>query len=111
MADYQIHCDLNPTPGDCRDLTAKLVAYNTQFIETDRIDRIAVFIRNNGGEIIGGGTGWVKLNCPSSDIVGLAEELRGKGVGREMRGQIEQMARRRGCDHVHLHPFDLQALG
>src|SRR4030088_3350567 len=109
MADYHIQPEPHPTLEDCNELTAKLVAYNVRFVGTDPIDRIGVFVRNDAGEVKGGAIGWVKWNWLSVDIVWLSDELRGKGIGRELLNQIEQLAAGRGCDNVHLDTFDFQA--
>jgi len=110
MTYYRIQSELNPTSEDCKELTAKLVAFNSSKIAGNSIHRVGVFVRDHKDMIKGGIIGYTKWNWLSVDIVWLSQGLRGQRMGSEMLARIEQIAIQRGCAYAHLDTFDFQAL-
>ena len=70
---------------------------------------LAVFLRDEGGALVGGAYGYVNWNWLFINLVWLRESLRGGGHGRHMILALEQAARERGCTHAHLDTFSFQA--
>ena len=70
---------------------------------------LAVFLRDDGGAVVGGAHGYVNWNWLFINLVWLSESLRGGGHGRRMILALEEAARERGCTHAHLDTFSFQA--
>lgn len=73
-------------------------------------DRITILVRSDDGTIEGGllgGTywGWLYIS-----ILWLHKDLRGQGYGSQLVKMAENIARERGCHHVHLDTMSFQAL-
>jgi len=111
MAHYRIQLEPNPTAEDCKELAAKLAAFNSSKVAVNSIHRVGIFVRDHENMIRGGIIGYLKWNWLSVDAVWLSEDLRGRRMGSEMLVRIEQMAIQRGCVYAHLDTFDFQALG
>jgi GNAT superfamily N-acetyltransferase len=70
---------------------------------------LAVFSRDSARHIIGGAYGRTNWNWLHIHNVWVAEEERGKGLGRRLMLAIEAAAAARGCRHAHLDTFSYQA--
>ena len=57
-----------------------------------------------------GANGWTAFGWLHTDVLWLAENLRRKGLGREVLKAIEAEAQRRGCKFAKLETFSFQAL-
>ncbi len=72
---------------------------------------LAFVLRNPNGELLGGvignydNFGWLWI-----DSFWVSETLRGQGYGTKLINQIEQEARKNGCEHSHLTSFSYQAV-
>jgi GNAT superfamily N-acetyltransferase len=72
--------------------------------------RLAVFLRDPGGRVVGGLIGETAWRWLYVDAFWIDEALRGKGHGRAMLRAAEDRARLRGCTNAYLDTFDFQAL-
>ena len=54
MEAYQISLDVQPSDADIRTLVHNLVAYNDTQAELENWQRLAIFIRDDRGAIVGG---------------------------------------------------------
>lgn len=72
-------------------------------------DPLAVFVRNESGDALGGAWGYVNWNWLCIGLVWLPTTLRGEGLGRRVVTALEQAGRERGCVHAHLDTFSWQA--
>lgn len=111
MEAYQISLDDQPSDADIRTLVHNLVAYNDTQAELENWQRLAIFIRDDRGVILGGLNGHTHWGWLFIAHLWVAELLRGQGYGKELVTLAEQEAIRRGCRHAHLDTFDFQALG
>ncbi|KKC35100.1 GCN5 family acetyltransferase [Devosia epidermidihirudinis] len=63
------------------------------------------------GSVDGGLTGRISFNQLFVELLVVPERLRGQGVGRELMGRAEKLARERGCAGIWLDTFTFQAPG
>ena len=111
MANYNISMDDTPSEADIRLLIRSLVSYNDTQAERENWRRLAVFIRNDQGEIAGGLIGNTHWDWLFISHLWVAEPLRGQGYGTELVARAEREAVKRACRHAYLDTFDFQALG
>ena len=111
MADYIISSEDQPSEADIRALIRNLVSYNDAQGEKENWKPLAVFIRDEQGEMVGGLYGYTHWGWLFISHLWLAESLRGQGYGKELVARAEQEAVKRGCRHAHLDTFEFQALG
>jgi GNAT superfamily N-acetyltransferase len=86
-----------------------LKAFNLPFIGADQPQKLAIIVRNEQQEIIGGLLGETKWNWMYIGWVWITEKYRMHGIGRKLMGDAENEARTMGCDHTHLTTLDFQA--
>ena len=101
--------DLDPDPAHRETLRAKLVAWTNERIEPSGSRPLAITVRNESGEVIGGlwghtGRGWLYV-----DLFGLPPELRRDRVGSKLLAMAEEEAKARGCIGSFLDTFTFQA--
>jgi GNAT superfamily N-acetyltransferase len=70
---------------------------------------MGIFIRNPGGQILGGLLGDTYWGWLYVSILWIDERLRGQGYGEKLLAAAEQEAIRRGCSHAHLDTMSFQA--
>ena len=89
----------------------RLVAYNNS--KTGRIDYrpLAILIKDNADDVIGGLWGRTVYNWLFTELLFVPESLRGRGIGRFLIKQAEQEALSRGCHSAWLDTFEFQARG
>ena len=109
MKDIQITKEAQPIPEDLQILSKGLRDYNTSQVGYDDIQKIAVFVRDEDGEIMGcidGHTFWGLL---AIDHLWLHESLRGQGFGSQLLKAAEVEAVRRGCKQAIVDTTSFQA--
>jgi GNAT superfamily N-acetyltransferase len=70
---------------------------------------VAIFLKDEHGEILGGVLGHIWGKWPRVAILWLAEHVRRQGYGSQLLLAAEAYARERGCRHVQLSTFSFQA--
>lgn len=88
----------------------KLKTHNEKFASPDNHKELAVFLKNEAGEIKGGITGGTYWDWLYIDALWIDETLRHKGYGKELLETAEKEAKNRGCNHAHLDTHDFQAV-
>jgi GNAT superfamily N-acetyltransferase len=110
MADYRISLDEEPSEADIDALIRSLVSYNNTQAEKENWQPLAIFIRDDQGELVGGLYGYTHWGWLFISHLWVAASLRGQGYGTKLVTQAEQEAARRGCRHSFLDTYDFQGL-
>lgn len=104
--------ELTPAPsGEDLDVILKgLTAYNEAEVgPADRIP-LAVLIRDDGGDVIGGLSGYTSWGWLFTQLLFIPEQLRGQGMAAKLLDAAEAEARRRGCGGAWIDTFNPLAL-
>jgi GNAT superfamily N-acetyltransferase len=109
MDDSSLSIETAPTREDIAVLEAGLSTHALPFTGTGGFEPLAVFSRDPARRILGGAYGRTNWNWLHIHNVWVAEEERGKGLGRRLMLAIEAAAAERGCRHAHLDTFSYQA--
>ncbi|MBX3066521.1 MAG: GNAT family N-acetyltransferase [Anaerolineae bacterium] len=107
----RIDVDLNPSQADWDEVNRGLTAFNAPFTGADNYQRLAIFIRDEQDQIIGGLTGETYWDWLYVENLWLHESIRGQDYGTQIMTLAEAEARKRGCIRVHLDTLGFQALG
>src|SRR4051812_23821203 len=93
MDSYQIKIEENTFIEDIQALRRNLSEFN--FTQTaQRGQHITVFIRDGEAQIVGGCDGWTAYGWLHIDVIWLRENLRGKGLGRQVLEAAETESKR-----------------
>jgi GNAT superfamily N-acetyltransferase len=108
---YRLTVEDEPAKADVEVLPNGLEAFNEgRWPQHPRWIPLAAFVRSEGAIVAGlaGETycGWLFIR-----YLWVSEDLRGRGVGRELMAQAEARARDRGCHSAWLDTFSFQAPG
>jgi ribosomal protein S18 acetylase RimI-like enzyme len=85
--------------------------FNRQHAQPPGFQPLTVSARDDDGTVVGGlvgETGWQWLHV---DLLWVADDFRGRGVGRALLRAAEDAARERKCQFVYLDTLEFQALG
>jgi GNAT superfamily N-acetyltransferase len=88
-----------------------IVAYNDIHAEPDRQRVLAVLVKGDAGQVVGGLWGATAWQWLFVRLLWLPEALRGKGLGRDLLRRAEAEAVKRGCGKVWLDTYSFQARG
>jgi GNAT superfamily N-acetyltransferase len=91
------------------ELAARLVRFNEAKAGPLRQRHVALAIRDDDGELVGGLTGELFWNTLYVHVLWVNEELRGQRYGSSLLAQAEALAREHGCWCVYLSTFRFQA--
>ncbi|MFK4766935.1 GNAT family N-acetyltransferase [Rhizobium sp. ZW T2_16] len=106
------HIEVTASPiGEDLDVILKsLTAYNEATVgPSDRMP-LAVLIRDEQGQTIGGLSGYTSWGWLFTQLLFIPELLRGQGMAATLLQQAETEARRRGCRGAWIDTFNPQAL-
>lgn len=110
MADaYTLDIQGDADPKDIETVRNGLDAYNESRVGPTVWRPVNLFVRDEGGNVVGGLLGGTYWSWMYVDILWVAEELRGHGWGSRLLAQAEAIARQHGCIGVHLDTTDFQA--
>ncbi|KJD47187.1 GNAT family N-acetyltransferase [Paenibacillus terrae] len=90
----------------------KLIEFNAKHIPEDiqtRYEEINLTLKNDAGQVIGGLLSVLCWNWVEVDILWIDQSYRGKGYGSQLLGEIEQIAKDKGCAFIQLNTFTFQA--
>jgi GNAT superfamily N-acetyltransferase len=101
----------NPSEEDRLAILNPLLVYNDANIPDDRFERIAIMLRDEAGEAVGGL--WAKLyyDWIFVELLFVPESLRGQDLGSKLLAQVEEIAKEKACTGVWLDTFSFQAPG
>lgn len=110
MEQYSITVEEKPSDDDCRFLGRSLYEFNLSQTGLE-VGRIAVFLRDGEGNIIGGTLGSTPLARLHIDILWVRDDIRGQGYGTRLLLAAEQEAIKKACRYAHLETLSFQAPG
>ena len=99
----------NPTDEERQAILLPLRAYNAQKAGVSTPEPIALLVRDESGEILGGLHGRVFYRWLYIDLLSVPEQGRGQGIGSTLMQMAEDLAREKDCLGVWLDTFDFQA--
>jgi GNAT superfamily N-acetyltransferase len=99
----------DPDPSDLDFLEDQINAYNVAVTGIVDWYPLAIFVRDEHGQIAAGVSGGMWGGYLEIKNVWVREDLRGQGLGRQLLQAAEQQARARGCTQVLLDTHDFQA--
>ena len=99
----------DPDPRDLDFLEDQINAYNVAVTGIVDWYPLAVFVRDQHGQIIAGINGGMWAGYLEVKNLWVHEDRRGQGLGRQLLLAAEQEARARGCTQVLLDTHDFQA--
>jgi len=101
--------DSTPTPDEVQYLEDRLYDFNSEATCITDGRCLAVFVRDDGGRIVGGICGNTWGGTFEIRQFWVEESRRGQGLGTKLFLTAEQEARRRGCCQIVLATFSFQA--
>ena len=100
-----------PTSEETRLLGQGLNQHACEHLPRDGFNPVAVFVRNDDDEILGGVSGYLNWNWLQISLLWVDASLRGQGVGRQLMEKLESTGRDKGCAWAHVDTFSFQACG
>jgi ribosomal protein S18 acetylase RimI-like enzyme len=107
----RIELSLNPTNAEEHAIVLPLRAYNASKAGATTPEPIALLIRDDNNEILGGLYGRMFYQWLYVELLAVPEQARGQGMGSKLMHMAEDLAREKGCIGVWLDTFDFQAPG
>ena len=101
--------EFNPPWEKIKALRSQLRQYNRELGQTDQGTSLGIFLRDQQDNLTGGISAWVWGATVEINFLWLSENLRGRGIGRQLMLQIEQAAREQGAIQAVLSTFSFQA--
>ena len=99
----------NPADEDTRRLARGLAAHSRDFTDGEGFEPVAVFLRDETGEITGGVSAYLNWNWLQVSLLWVEKSLRGSGHGSQLMQNIEEVGRENGCTGAHVSTFGFQA--
>jgi GNAT superfamily N-acetyltransferase len=101
--------ETHPSPGDVDFLDTQINRFNIAVTGIDDWQALAIFVRDDGGEIIAGISGGTWAGYLQIASLWVRAEQRGQGLGRQLLLAAEREALARGCAQALLDTHDFQA--
>ncbi|MEX3777633.1 GNAT family N-acetyltransferase [Pseudomonas sp. MYb118] len=99
----------DPTPEDREAILAPLRAYNVAQAGDGKSELLALVVRDEQGEILGGLYGRFFYRWLFIELLSVPEQARGDGMGSKLMRMAEDMAREKACVGIWLDTFSFQA--
>ncbi len=106
---HSFQIESNPDPADVQRLWESLNGYNREHAEDENHIRLAIFLRDEQGKLVGGLLGDTAWGWLYTSALWLSEGLRKQGIGQRLMAAAEAEAIRRGCRHAAVDTMDFQA--
>ena len=100
-----------PTDEERQAILLPLRAYNASKAGVSMQEPIALLVRDDSGEILGGLYARVFYQWMFIELLSVPEQSRGQGLGLKLMRMAEDVAREKECVGVWLDTFDFQAPG
>jgi ribosomal protein S18 acetylase RimI-like enzyme len=105
----RIELSQNPTPEEREAILAPLRLYNAAQAGAANPQPVALLVRDDKGEILGGLYGRVFYQWLFIELLSVPEQARGQGLGSKLMHMAEELAREKACVGIWLDTFDFQA--
>ena len=99
----------NPTDEEREAILTPLRAYNEAQAGPPNAQLLALLIRDDNGEILGGLYGRFFYQWLFIELLSVPEQARGQGMGSKLMQMAEDLAREKECVGIWLDTFDFQA--
>jgi len=99
----------NPTDEEREAILIPLRAYNTAQAGPGNPQPLALLVRDDNGEILGGLYGRFFYQWLFIELLSVPEQARGQGLGSKLMQMAEDLARKKECVGIWLDTFDFQA--
>lgn len=99
-----------PSESDLSAIGDGITAYNDEDIGPSGRQPLAVLIRDDNGQVIGGLSGRIGWGWLFIQYLFVPEHLRGQGLAGKLLARAEEEARARGCRGAWIDTFNPQAL-
>lgn len=106
---YELTLENKPDGEEVRVLLEGLHFHNMVHSGAGEAEYLAIFLRDEERQIVGGMFGWTAYGYLRIDVLWVREELRGQGLGQQLLLAAEGEGRRRGCKFATLDSFSFQA--
>ncbi len=108
MPEYRLVVTEVPALDDIAVVEQGLTGYNEQYTTNDRLP-LCVSVKDSGGQVVGGATGWTDRRWLYLDCFWLPEAARKTGWGSRILAAAETEAKARGCGRARLFTYSFQA--
>jgi len=105
----RIECSQNPTDEEREAILTPLRAYNAAQAGPSNAQPLALLVRDDNGEILGGLYGRFFYQWLFIELLSVPEQARGQGMGSKLMQMAEDLAREKECVGIWLDTFDFQA--
>lgn len=105
----RIELSKNATAEEREAILTPLRAYNAAKAGATVSEQIALLVRNDSDEILGGLYGRVFYQWFFIELLSVPELARGQGMGSKLMQMAEDLAREKKCVGIWLDTFDFQA--
>ncbi|WPN45388.1 MULTISPECIES: GNAT family N-acetyltransferase [unclassified Pseudomonas] len=99
----------NPTPEEREAILVPLRAYNGSQSASPPPEHIALLIRDDNDDIVGGVYARLFYQWLFIDLLAVPEQARGQGMGTKLMQMAEDLAREKECVGLWLETFEFQA--
>ncbi|MEB0045568.1 MULTISPECIES: GNAT family N-acetyltransferase [unclassified Pseudomonas] len=104
-----IERSINPTDEERQAILTPLLAYNAAKAGDSESEKVALLVRDDHGEILGGLYGRLFYRWLFIELLSVPEQGRGQGLGSKLMRMAEDLAREKECVGIWLDTFDFQA--
>jgi GNAT superfamily N-acetyltransferase len=111
LNDDELRIEDDPRLEEVAALEDRLYRYNVVVTGCDDGRWLAIFVRDEVGEVVAGLHGWTWGTTGFVRTLWVREDLRGQGIGARLLVAAEREAVRRGCREVQLDTHSYQAPG
>jgi ribosomal protein S18 acetylase RimI-like enzyme len=110
-APFSISIDPSASLADVDVVRRGLIEFNARHLPDDNYEPLTVLVRDGDHRVVGGLLGSFYWGVVAVDIVWLADNIQGQGIGAQMMQLVEEEACRRGASCIHLDTMSFQARG
>ncbi|MBJ6987999.1 MULTISPECIES: GNAT family N-acetyltransferase [unclassified Devosia] len=100
----------SPAAEDLDTISKGLASFNQAMVGPSEKQNLAVVVRNDSGEIVGGISGYTAWGWLYTQWLWIDESTRGQSLAGRMLEAAEAEARQRGCHSAHIDTFSAHAL-